>query len=83
MYEVIIAPEALVGMKSLKKIFRRAIDEAIKDLKEDPFYGKPLTRELTRRYVYKVGAYRIIYKIDKPNKKVYIIKVGHRSVVYS
>lgn len=83
MYEVIIAPKALAKMKGLKKILQTAVDEAIKDLKEDPFCGKPLTRELTRQYTYRIGTYRLLYKIDKSNKKVYILKAGHRSTIYS
>lgn len=54
----------------------------MRELKEDPFSGKTLIRELTGRYAYKVGAYRIIYKIDKINKKIYILKVGHRAKIY-
>ncbi len=82
MYTVVIFPEARRAIKLLKKTYKISIRAVIRDLKEDPFSGKPLTRELTGRHSYKVGVYRIIYKVDKPNKKVYILTIGHRSTVY-
>lgn len=84
MYQLKITTEAKKEINKIKKTnLNQAVKNAIQFIKEDPLSGKPLTRELTRQYAYKVGVYRIIYKIDKPNKKVYIITVGHRSVVYS
>ncbi len=82
MYQVIVAPEAKKGLKSIAKIYRKGIAEAIEALKDEPYLGKPLTRELTGRYSYKIGVYRVIYKINKKDKIVYIINVGHRSTVY-
>ncbi len=82
MYDVIIAPQAQKGMKHLKNIFRTAINEAIKELKDDPFCGKPLSRELAGRYTYRLGSYRIIYRINKADKKIFIIGAGHRATIY-
>jgi len=83
MYEVIVAPEAQKGMKHLKSVLKRALTEAVKDLKDDPFSGKPLSRELAGRYTYRIGVFRIIYTINKQDRKVYIIGSGHRATVYS
>ena len=82
MYEVIIAPQAQKGMKHLKKIFRTAVSELMKDLKEDPFCGKLLSRELADRYTYKIGVFRVIYVINREDKKVFVVTVGHRAKVY-
>ncbi len=82
MYRVIVAPVARKGLKTIAKIYRKGIAEAIDALKENPHLGKPLTRELTGRYSYKIGVYRIIYKINKKDKKIYIINSGHRSTIY-
>jgi len=56
---------------------------AIEEIKEDPFTGKPLLRELFGKYSLKVGPYRIIYIVDKKDKIVKILTAGHRSIVYS
>ena len=82
MYRIIVAPEAKKGLKTIAKIYRKGIVEAIEALKDDPLIGKPLTRELTGRYSYKVGVYRVIYKINEKDKVVYIINAGHRATIY-
>ena len=83
MYSIIISPRAKRELKKIKKIYRKGIAEVISELSEDPYSGKPLERELTKRYTYKIGVYRIIYKINEPDKKVFVSSVGHRSIVYS
>ena len=83
MYKLIVAPKAL---KRLHKIFRlhqrEAFREIIRELKEDPFVGKPLQEELTNRFAYKTGAFRILYTIDIKDKTVTILNAGHRATVY-
>jgi mRNA interferase RelE/StbE len=82
MYHILVSPEAKKGLKTIAKIYRKGIAESIDSLKEDPYLGKPLTRELTGRYSYKVGVYRVIYKINEKDKVVYIINAGHRATIY-
>lgn len=83
MYKIIISPKAKSQLKSIKIIHQDALRAVIDDLKEDPFLGKPLGRQLTGKYSYKVGVYRIIYRINKKDKAVQIISAGHRSIVYN
>lgn len=82
MYRIIISPQAKKELKSIVKIYRKGISEAVEALKDDPKLGKPLTRELTGRFSYRIGVYRIIYKINEKEKAVYIISAGHRARVY-
>jgi mRNA interferase RelE/StbE len=82
MYRIIVAPEAKKGLKTLARIYAKGMSEAIDALKDDPHIGKSLTRELTGRYTYKVGVYRVIYKIKEADKIVYIINAGHRATIY-
>ena len=44
--------------------------------------GHPLGRELEGWYSARVGAYRVIYWIDKDERIVYVDRVDHRSNVY-
>ena len=82
MYRIIVAQTAKKGLKTIAKIYRKGSMEAIDSLGDDPYSGKPLTRELTGRYTYKVGIYRIIYKINEKDRIVYIINAGHRAKIY-
>ena len=84
MFDVELSSQAKKKLKQLTKIkSRRAIADAIDEIALDPYIGKPLTRELAGRFAYKLGNYRIIYKITKNDRKVGIIKIGHRSDVYN
>lgn len=82
MFKIIISPKAIKELKLLKFIHKEVIDYAIEDLKEDPMSGKKLKDKLLGKYSYRIGVYRIIYKINENNRTVYIISAGHRSIVY-
>ena len=84
MYKIVFTPRAKRRLKEIsKKNHQVAIALIIEDLKEDPYIGKKLERELNKRFVYRVGVYRIIYKIFEKGLIVEIISAGHRSSVYN
>jgi len=84
MYKLVIAPRAKKELKAIAKLqHRQAIITAIEELKDDPYAGKPLLRELTGKYTYRVGAFRIIYTINPQNKTVNLLTAGHRSHIYN
>lgn len=82
MYKIIIAKNVRKDIFLLKKRYQVAFVNTLKELKVDPKLGKPLTRELVGKYSVKIGAYRLIYKLDQKDKIVNVITVGHRSTVY-
>ena len=51
-------------------------------LREDPRSGKPLKGELSGYWSYRVGVYRIIYKIGDSEIVVYVLRLQHRKEVY-
>lgn len=83
MYRISISPNAKIQLKSIKKRHQNALKIVIDGLKENPYLGKPLGRELTGKYSYRVGVYRIIYKINKQDKSVHVLTAGHRSNIYN
>lgn len=82
MYRIVITSQARKEIKKIKRIYQEAVITALEDIKENPFLGKPLFRELNGKYSYRVGVYRIIYKINEKEKSIYILSAGHRSTVY-
>lgn len=82
MYRLILSPKALKQLKTIKQTHQSAVKLAIEDIKEKPNIGKPLTRELTGRFSYRVSLYRIIYKVNQKDKVINILNAGHRSTVY-
>jgi addiction module RelE/StbE family toxin len=82
MFEVRISPKSEKQIRQIKKIYQTAILSALEDLRNDPFAGKPLSKDLTGRFSYKISSYRIIYKVNKKDKIVNILSAGHRATIY-
>lgn len=83
MFELLISPRAEKQIKKLKKEYQIEIIGALKEIKEDPLLGKPLTRDLVRRFTYKFKAYRIIYMVNLKDNVVDILEADHRGRVYN
>lgn len=82
MYKLHISSKARKEIKKIPHPHQKAIILALAEIKEDPLLGKPLTRELTGRFTFKVGVYRIIYTINRKDKIVTILTAGHRATIY-
>lgn len=82
MYQIKLTGQAKKELKNIKKIYEDAINSALEEIRENPFIGKPLTRELYGKYAYKLDTYRIIYKVNKKDKVVNILTAGHRGTIY-
>lgn len=82
MYQLRIYKQAEREIKKISKLHQRALIETLNEMKENPFTGKPLTRELIGNFSYKVGSYRIIYKVNKKDKIIHILTAGHRGTIY-
>lgn len=82
MYQIKLAAQAKKELKTIKTMYQEAIDAAFEEMKEDPFIGKPLTRELIGKYSYRIGIYRIIYKVNQKDQIINILTMGYRSKVY-
>jgi mRNA interferase RelE/StbE len=54
----------------------------LEKLKENPFLGKPLEKELSGYYSLRSKRFRIIYRIDHSHKLIQVHYVGHRRDVY-
>lgn len=68
-------------LRSDKRLYIRLLT-AIESLSLNPYVGKPLKAELKGRYSFRVGFYRVLYKIHKDRLIVYIIDIGHRKEIY-
>ena len=83
MYKIRLSSEAKRQFKKLKIGHKDAISFVINDLRENPYMGKVLGRDLSGRCSYRIGSYRIVYKIIEKDGLVDILTIGHRSIVYN
>lgn len=74
--------EAKERIRSLPPEIKRGIKEILDTLREDPYLGKPLRRELTGFWSARFRYYRIIYQWAPDQKIVKIFTVGRRERVY-
>ena len=63
------------------ELYRRFVN-ALDDLERDPFQGKPLKGELKGVWSYRVGSYRIVYRVYRDRLLVIVIDIGHRREIY-
>jgi mRNA interferase RelE/StbE len=82
MYRIKLTARAKKELNTIKIKHQEAIGVAIEELKEDPYAGKPLTRELRGKFSYRVGVFRLIYTVNEKDKIIQVITAGHRAVVY-
>ncbi len=75
--------------KELRKLDKQTQSEILRYLREriatdeDPRrFGKPLSRELTGLWRYRVRNYRMICTIEDDKLIVLVLRVGHRKDIY-
>lgn len=69
-------------LRKLDKRLNRRLLEKIRKLGNDPYGQDSQKLAGGKGYRIRLGDYRIVYIIDKLNKLVTIIKIGHRRDVY-
>lgn len=82
MFKVVISKRAARIIKTFPKRYQNSARIVLRELRDDPFLGKPLSRELKGRFSIKLGNYRIIYLINSENQLISVIDAGHRSYIY-
>lgn len=80
-FNILLHPKAARFLKKLERSLRGRIIGDIRQLEESPQEkGERLTHSPFRRL--RVGDYRVIYEIDRNQRKVIILFIGHRRDVY-
>ena len=81
-YHVLYTEEAVRRIRKLDKTVKDRVGKAISRLSENHEIGKRLTGLLSDRWSYRVGDWRILYKIRKKELVILVLTVGHRLDVY-
>lgn len=83
MIKLKLTAEAKRLLKVIPEEYKKPLAEVLQEIKDYPLVGKPLTREFTGYFSFRVGVYRIIYKVNRHDGYVLIMTVEHRSKVYN
>ncbi len=82
-YDLLIKPSAVKEIEGIeRKKDRQKVVKRIQDLADDP--RPPGCEKLAQQERYRVrqGWYRITYSVDNREKRVLVVKVGHRRDIY-
>jgi len=80
-YEVKWTENSLKQLKKLDKSVAERIVDKVELISEDPFAYVQKLRGLGL-YRLRVGDYRVIMSIERGKMVVFVLEVGHRSVIY-
>ena len=76
-----VSDETADLIKGLHPEIKRRVKSALKMILSDPDIGKPLKDELSGLHSYKVGRFRIIYRLSSRGV-IEIVAIGPRKIIY-
>ena len=80
-FAVLLHPKAAKELDKLERQIKERMIARLEDLRDKPdTLGKIL--KSSGFWSLRIGDYRVIYEIDKPEKRVVVLFVGHRKKVY-
>ena len=85
MFDVILSPEARAFFAAADHPLARKLARCFKQLEHDPRrHGniKRLSGKLAGLLRYRVGDWRVIYRIDDESSRVFVLSIAHRREVY-
>ncbi|MBM4032717.1 MAG: type II toxin-antitoxin system RelE/ParE family toxin [Planctomycetes bacterium] len=85
MYRVILSHDAQRFFDDAEAPLQRKLDRCFDMLRIDPHRHpniKPLKGSLSGYRRYRVGDYRVVFRIDAPNRIAYVLAIEHRSDAY-
>ena len=85
MFEVILSPEAADFFAATDRPLASKLARCFAQLESEPRRHnniKRLSGEFAGLLRYRVGDWRVVYRIDDPSKRVLVLSIAHRREVY-
>ena len=80
-YKLRVPDEVAETIKGMHPQLKRKVKAALENIISDPFTGKALREELKGMRSYRVGRFRIVYRVAS-SRIIEIIAVGPRKIIY-
>ena len=81
-YQIVITPRAARNLRRLDRRMMERVARRIDALVRQPYLGKPLKGRLKDKRSLRVGAFRVIYRLDTVRHQVVVENIGHRREIY-
>ena len=85
MFEVILSPEAAEFYATADRPLAKKLAKCLAQLEQEPRRhnnSKRLSGQLAGLFRYRVGDWRVLYRIDDDNHRVSVLSIAHRSEIY-
>jgi mRNA interferase RelE/StbE len=82
LYQITIDKKVEKQLPKLPDYIQNRFQKEVDEIANDPYLGKPLKYKFKEHFSWRVGDYRIIYKINENEKSVFIELIGHRKNIY-
>jgi len=87
MFEVILSPEARTFYARADQPLAKKLARCFSQLERDPRPSasnniKRLTGEFAGLWRYRIGEWRVVYRIEIPKRQVQVLVIAHRREVY-
>ena len=85
MFEVVLTHEALRTYRKADAVLARKLNRCFDVIARNPFSHpniKRLSGLLRGRFRYRIGDWRVVYRVDENSAKVIVLVIAHRSDVY-
>lgn len=85
MYDVVLSPAAAEFYAAADKPLARKLARCFRNLEADPRQGnnvKRLSGDLADYFRYRVGDWRVIFRIDEEQSQVFVATIAHRREAY-
>jgi mRNA interferase RelE/StbE len=85
MFEVILSPEARSFFAAADPPLAKKLARCFTQLEHDPHHHnniKRLTGELAGRFRFRIGDWRVVYRVDDATERVIVLLIAHRREVY-
>ena len=81
MYELKFDEKAIDFLNKLEREYKERIWDKLQQCKLNPFHFLEHLEDING-FKLRVGEYRIIVDVDRTNKILHILKIGHRKNIY-
>ena len=85
MFEVYVSKKALKGLREMPKECQEKVLKLLRRLKENPLpeeYDVKKLRGFENAFRIRIGKYRVVYKVEWKERKVFVDFIGHRGKAY-
>ena len=82
MYKLVVPEDIRELIKKMHPSLKRKIKASLKMILSDPHLGKALLDELSGLRSFRVGSFRIVYRVKEP-ERIELIAIGPRERIYN